>query len=150
MTRTVWLMLGLGFGWGLSQLFDPARGRGRRAVVRDKMVSVAHAVGDAVETTSRDVGNRTRGVVAELRARRSREPVSDEVLVERVRASLGGVVRHPGSVEVMANDGDVTLRGVVLRDEAPRLLRRVRAVRGVRDVDDRLEVHAEPSDVPGL
>ena len=150
MTPTLWLIAGLGLGWGLGQVLDPARGRRRRAMVRDKLVSAAHAVGDAVDTTSRDVGNRTRGVVAELRARRSTEPVSDEVLVERVRAALGGVVRHPGSIEVSATNGEVTLRGPVLRDEVPRLLRRVRAVRGVRDVDDRLEVHAEPDDVAGL
>src|ERR671924_1866616 len=100
-----WLIGGLTAGWGLSHLLDPTRGRRRRARVRDTMVSAAHAIGDAIDTTSRDVGNRTRGVVAEMRARRSREPVSDTVLTERVRARLGGLVRHSRSIEITTQQG---------------------------------------------
>jgi hypothetical protein len=44
----------------------------------------------------------------------------------------------------------VTLSGPVLRDEVARLLRGVASVRGVRDVENRLAVHDEPGDVPGL
>ena len=145
-----WLASGVGLGWGLSRLFDPARGRRRRAMIRDRTVSAAHAIGDAVDTTARDVGNRTRGLMADLRARAWREPVADSVLVERVRAALGGVVRHPRSIDVAARDGRVTLRGPLLADEVEPLLRRAAAVRGVRDVESRLQPHAEPGDVPGL
>jgi uncharacterized membrane protein len=146
----LWLLGGFGFGWGVSRLLDPDRGRRRRALVRDKLVRGAHALGDAVDTTSRDLRNRTRGVLAELRPRRDGEPVSDVVLEERVRASLGSVVRHPHSIEVSACDGCVTLRGPVLADEVRALLRRVAAVDGAREVENHLDVHDQPDGVPGL
>ena len=63
----------------------------------DQLVSAAHKTTDAVDATSRDVTNRARGVVAELRDRFSRnDHVSDDVLHERVRARIGSVVGHGG------------------------------------------------------
>lgn len=150
MNTILWLTGGLGLGWGLRQLLDPSVGRRRRALIRDKAISAAHALRDAVDATSRDVSNRTRGVIAELRARGSAGAASDPVLVERVRARLGRSVRHLGSIEVTAREGRVTLQGPVLADEVETLVQRVASVRGVRDVDNRLDVHAEPGDVPGL
>jgi uncharacterized membrane protein len=150
MNAISWLIGGLAGGCGLTMLVDPTRGRRRRALIRDTMVSAAHAIGDAVDTTSRDVRNRTRGIIVELRARGSREPVSDAVLSERVRARLGGLVRHSRSIEVSAQQGRVTLCGPVLSDEVETLLRGVARVPGVGEVDNRLEVHDEPGQVPGL
>jgi len=48
---------------------DPDQGRRRRAMVRDQMVHAAHKTGDAVDATSRDIANRAKGAVAELRGR---------------------------------------------------------------------------------
>jgi uncharacterized membrane protein len=147
----VWAVLtSCGIGAGLAYLFDPDRGRRRRAVARDKVVSAVHAAGDAIDTTSRDVTNRTRGLVAGIRSRLTRDEVTDEVLVERVRSRVGFLVSHPRSIAVTASGGRVTLGGPVLTDEVDRLLGGVAAVRGVRSVDDRLELHDEPGDVPGL
>jgi hypothetical protein len=129
---------------------DPDHGRRRRALVRDQMVHAAHKTGDAMDATSRDIANRARGAVAELRGRLSHEDVSDDVLSARVRSRVGAVVGHASSITVDVHDGRVTLSGPVLAHDHDRLLRRVAAVRGVREVDDRLDVHAEPGNVPGL
>jgi BON domain-containing protein len=137
-------------GAGLMYLLDPQGGRRRRAGVRDRLVRAAHRTGDAVDSTSRDVSSRARGVVAELRSRLASVRVSDEVLRERVRARIGAVVGHAGAIETVVTDGCVTLRGPVLSDELDRLVRRVRGVRGVRDVLDQLDVHDEPGTIPGL
>lgn len=137
-------------GAGLMFLLDPAGGRRRRARVRDRLVRVAHRTGDAVGATSRDVGNRARGVVAELRSRLGPAEVSDGVLHERVRARIGTVVGRASGVEAMVVDGRVTLRGPVLADDLDRLVRRVRGVPGVREVVDQLDVHDEPGGVAGL
>jgi uncharacterized membrane protein len=150
MNTLVGLTGALGLGAGLAYLLDPDRGRRRRALASDQMISAAHAAGDAVETTSRDVRNRALGTIASVRSRFAADEVSDDVLEERVRARLGSVVRHPGSIEVSARDGCVTLRGPILAGDVNRLLRRVGAVRGVRSVDNQLEVHRAPDDVPGL
>jgi hypothetical protein len=118
--------------------------------VRDQLVRAAHRTGDAVDATSRDVSNRARGVVAELRSRLVNVEVSDGILHERVRARIGSVVGHAGAIEVGVVDGRVTLRGPVLADDVDRLVRRVRSVPGVREVINQLDVHDEPGGVPGL
>ncbi len=137
-------------GLGLMYFLDPDQGRRRRALVRDQMVHAAHKTGDAVDATSRDIANRAKGAVAELRGRFQDAEVSDDVLRERVRARVGAVIGHAGSIAVDVVDGRVTLSGPVLTHEVDRLLRRVAAVRGVKSVDNGLEVHAEPGDIPGL
>jgi BON domain len=72
------------------------------------------------------------------------------VLVDRVRSKLGFFVRHPSAIEVRAQHGRITLSGPVLSDEVQQLIDGVSSVRGVRDVENRLEVHSEPGSVPGL
>jgi len=137
-------------GAGLMYLLDPERGRRRRAIVRDRLVRAAHRTGDTVDATSRDVGNRARGVVAELRSRLANVEVSDGVLHERVRARIGSVIGHAGAIDIAVIEGQVSLRGPVLAGDVDRLVRRVRSVPGVREVINQLDVHDEPGGVPGL
>jgi uncharacterized membrane protein len=145
------LLGGLTAGVILGRMLDPVRGRRRRAMARDQAVSVAHAVGDAVSVTARDARHRSRGVIATLRSRLAGDDApEDAVLAERVRAVIGGAVGHPRAIEVDAHGGRVTLRGPVLAHEVSSLMRRVGAVRGVREIEDALEVHTEPADVPAL
>ena len=144
------VLVGAAIGAGVMYLLDPDGGRRRRALLRDQLVSAGHKTSDAMGATSRDVTNRARGVVAELRGRLQREQVSDEVLRERVRARIGSVVGHAGALETHVADGRVTLRGPVLAEEVDRLLRRVRSVRGVDDVVNQLEVHDSPGTIPAL
>jgi hypothetical protein len=137
-------------GAAVMYLLDPVVGRRRRALVRDQLVHAAHRTSDAVDTTSRDLTNRARGVVAELRGRLQGGDVRDSVLAERVRSRVGAVIGRGSAINVTVENGRVALTGPVLADEVDRLLARVRAVRGVRNIDDKLEVHAEPGNVPGL
>jgi hypothetical protein len=143
-------LVGAVAGAAVMYLFDPDGGRRRRALVRDQLVHAAHRAEDVAETTSRDLGNRARGVVAELRGRLAADDVSDDVLTERVRARIGAVTGRAASIQTEVKDGCVTLSGPVLAEDAERLIRRVRAVRGVKDIANCLEVHAEPGNVPGL
>jgi hypothetical protein len=131
-------------------VLDPQMGGRRRALVRDQLVHAAHKTSDAVDTTSRDLTNRARGVVADIRGRFNAGEVSDSVLAERVRARIGAVVGHGSAIDVRVEDGRVVLSGPILAEDVDRLRRRVRAVRGVQEIDDRLEVHTVPGNVPGL
>jgi len=129
---------------------DPGRGALPGAMVRGKMVHALHKTEDAASTTARDLRNRARGLVAEARGRFEDAETDDAVLVARVRAELGRVVSHPGSIIVTADDGRVTLSGPILASEADTLRSRARGVRGVRDVIDQLELHEDGTNVPGL
>lgn len=59
--------IGLALGAGLMYFLDPERGDRRRALVRDKVVHYGHVVEDSVSSTARDLGNRAKGVVSEVR-----------------------------------------------------------------------------------
>jgi osmotically-inducible protein OsmY len=144
---------GLIVGAGLMYVLDPARGKRRRALLRDQMVHAAHELEDVGERTagkSQDLRNRARGAVAETRTRLRREDVDDSVLEARVRAEIGRVVSNPGAIQVAAEEGHVTLSGPVLEHEVEELLSSASSVRGVGEVENRLDPHAEPGDVPGL
>jgi hypothetical protein len=151
MNKQQWTLLGgVGLGAGLMFLLDPDKGRRRRALLRDKTKHSLHLAEGTLRKTSRDLGNRTRGLAARVRSRLHREQVQNDVLEARVRAHLGRAVSHPGAIEVRAEDGRMILSGPVLADEIDDLLSAARRVRGVRAVENRLEVHAEPGDVPAL
>jgi uncharacterized membrane protein len=131
-------------------LSDPDKGRRRRALARDKMQSLMARTGDAISVTSRDFSNRMQGLRAQASRALMRGNVSDDqLIVERVRSKLGRAVSHPHAIRVMANQGRVTLSGPILATEKEQLLKVVRAVPGVADIDDGLEVHERP-DVPSL
>jgi osmotically-inducible protein OsmY len=63
----------------------------------------------------------------------------DDVIAERVRSELGRVVSQPGAVVVAVEDGVVTLSGEVPAPEREDLIAVTRWVRGVRDLEDKLE-----------
>jgi osmotically-inducible protein OsmY len=144
------LIGGIGLGAGLMYLLDPDRGRRRRARLCDQAVHTWHRTNRGTVSLARDVGNRARGLVAKARQRLTCEEVSDELLVERVRARLGHVVSNPRSITVTAREGHVTLSGPVLTREAARLLAAVSSVAAVTSVEDQLERHERAEGVPGL
>lgn len=140
-------------GAGLMYILDPDRGRRRRALMRDQLVHGAHEieeVGDRVSARSQDLRNRARGAIAETRARAHPAEVDDTVLEARVRSEMGRAVSNPGSIEVAARQGQVTLSGPVLEHEAGELVSTVSSVRGVERVENRLQMHAQSGDIPGL
>ena len=150
MNRGLAMIVGAGVGAGLMYLYDPQMGRRRRALTRDQFVRLGHRVDDAIDVTRRDLTNRAVGLWAEVRSSITSDGVSGEVLAERVRAQLGSLVSHPGALEVRAEQDRVILSGPVLRHEVDGLLKGVAAVRGVHEVENRLDVHDEPGNVPGL
>jgi BON domain-containing protein len=139
--------IGASLGW---YLFDPRLGRRRRDVIRDTAVRAIERTAGAADARGRDFADRTRGVVAGIRSRLVREPVADDVLEKRVRSRIAALASAPDSIVVAVDHGRVTLSGPVLGDEVDRLVRRVAALPGVTEVDNCLEPHAEPGNVPGL
>jgi len=143
-------LCGLGAGAGLMYLFDPIRGRRRRALIRDQAVHAGHLLRRAMGITSRDLSHRAYGVLAESNHLFQHEEVSDEVLQARVRAKIGRSVSHPHAISVTVSDGRVRLSGPVLAREVNRMLAGVSSVRGVKEVENLLTVHSEAEDIPGL
>ena len=150
MNKGVALVGGLGLGAALMYVFDPDRGQRRRALIRDKVDAAAHKMSNAAEKASRDISNRAYGMVAETKSIFRHEEVSDDVLVDRVRSRLGRIPVHIGAFDIDANNGVLTLRGEILADELPKVLRAARFVRGVKDVENQLKVRETAEHVPAL
>lgn len=146
MVRSPNFYRGLALGAGLMYLLDPARGRMRRARIRDQITGALADSREFLDDAVHDLRTRAGGVVA--RSTASPQPDQDETIVERVRARLGRYVAHPGAVSVEARDGSVTLNGPILRGEAESLIGAVSSVRGVREVLNRLEPHDAEDEVP--
>lgn len=144
------LLFSTGLGAAAMYYFDPARGRYRRALVRDQLVHAGHTASHGTSVVGRDSRNRAIGVGARLRSLLNAGQPDDAVLVERVRACLGRVVTHPHSIQVEAHDGTVTLSGPILQDEVPLLIDFTLGVAGVRDLRNQLDVHAEAGTLPAL
>jgi len=149
MNKAFTLAIGLAAGARLMYLFDPDRGKRRRALLRDKIKHGARKASGAIETAAVDLSHRTVGLLAETRSRFRQEEVTDSVLVERVRSKIGRLVSQPRAIEVAADQGRVTISGPILAGEVDNLLSAVASVRGVAGVESRLEVHHQ-ADVPAL
>jgi hypothetical protein len=59
------ILCGLTLGAGLMYLLDPERGRRRRALMRDKLMSASNSASDALGAKARDLSNRARGLMHE-------------------------------------------------------------------------------------
>jgi hypothetical protein len=64
MDRIASMLVGAGLGAGLMYILDPQMGRRRRALARDKMVSMGHTAQDAAGVVSRDMRNRAQGLAS--------------------------------------------------------------------------------------
>ena len=144
------LLLAAGAGVLVMYLLDPQQGRRRTALARDRLTRLARITSDFADASLRDLGQRSTGLSAELRGLLRPDTTSDEVLVDRVRSRIGRLTSHPHAVKVAAAAGGVTLSGPVLADEEGQLLQGVRSVRGVRRVENRLDVHRSADGIPAL
>jgi CBS domain-containing protein len=150
-TKALSVLSGAGVGAGMMYLLDLDQGKRRRAFIRDQAARSARKTRDAVAATTRDAQHRAQGMASTVRSWVSSQPaLTDDVLIERVRAKLGMLVRHPRSIEVASHDGTVMLSGPVLADEVDSLVAMVSRVPGVRHVENRLEIHEEAGNMPGL
>jgi uncharacterized membrane protein len=130
---------------------DPVLGRRRRGLVRDRVITAMARADDWISKTGRDVAHRATGLAAEVSARtRRREPVSEEVLAQRVRAKIGRYCSHASSLGVTVRQGQVLLDGPILAAEVEDVLRAAASVPGVDKVENRLTAHQHSGNVSGL
>ena len=94
-----------------------------------------------------DKGNTAR---KRAQARLEKKPRTNHELAARVCAELHHRVEHGKGIQVFADDNKVTLRGVALRDELDDVIDAVQRVRGVRAVNNKLDLRDSPGKVIAL
>lgn len=149
-SQTVKFSVAAALGAAGMYLFDPVRGRRRRVLVRDKLVRSLAQSRRATGVMGRDARHRLQGAAARTRSLIRANDVSDDVLAERVRTALGRATSHPGAIDVSSSDGTVTLRGVVLKREHPRVMRAARAAAGMCEVHDELAAYRRANGISAL
>ena len=133
------LLLGLGAMW----LFDPDRGRGRRAWISQKTNRLLNETGRFMRATGRHVANKSKGY-----AHRSRQAagglghrLTDSSIAETVRSSLGRLgLKSSSSVGVECSGGCVTLTGRCVADDVDVIIDTTRQTYGVDNVVNNMEV----------
>ncbi|HYN63568.1 MAG TPA: hypothetical protein VES36_03110, partial [Candidatus Limnocylindrales bacterium] len=85
MRRLLTALLGAALGAAAALLFDPARGRGRRARLTDQAGALARRTRRSVSRQRRLILSRAAGGLAALRARgQASSPANDATLKERI------------------------------------------------------------------
>ncbi|HTW09378.1 MAG TPA: BON domain-containing protein [Acidimicrobiales bacterium] len=142
---------GAAVGAGVEYLMDPDRGHSRRARARDMALRRARVtLRRGSRSAARAAHRQIDHVEGELRSRvvrsgRREETVDDITLAQKVRSeALGHLERPLRHVLLDVADGVVTLRGEVASPEdKTKIDRAVRAVAGVRTVEDLLHLAGE-------
>lgn len=152
MNTTLRIATAFAAGAAIMYCLDPAVGRRRRALIRDKGIAAGHEVENYARAKSRRAVNRIQGAAARTRASLTNAPVGDQKLHDRVRARLGRLVDRSGEVKVDVQDGHVVLRGSATAAEIEDVIETIASMRGVAGIDNRLspdDGYEAFSSVPG-
>lgn len=128
-------------GATFAYLFDPDRGRSRRARLSDQAAARAR---DAAETVRAGVEYQkgvVEGVVHDVTdPLRPDKTYDDATLLQKIRSEALGYLPFSDSIEVEVSDGNVRIEGQVGGEqERRRLIELIDAVDGVNMIEDRLE-----------
>ena len=140
---------GIAAGVLLEYFLDPAAGKRRRHIARDRALSRVRRGERRIVKRARRAESHAFGVARRtLRARRSLpEQLDDLTLAQKVQSEL---FRRAGTgkahISVNAEDGVVFLRGTLEHDEEiERLGEAARAITGVREVENLLHAPGTPA-----
>lgn len=144
---------GIALGAAAMYVADPAHGKRRRALAQDQLRKASRKAEETWNLTRRDAGNRLHGLQTQTShwlGRQQVKPIDDHVLEARVSSKIGRKVSNWHAIDVDARLGCVTLSGPVLAEEKAHLLELVRAIPGVTEVRDDLDVYDDPANIPDL
>jgi hypothetical protein len=132
-------------GAGLAYAFDPARGRRRRAELKDRGRAALRRQMRAVERQASYGKGRAEGTMHRLRHPKPHVPEDDLTLADKIRSEVLGKVDGP-HLTIDVNERVVTLRGQVADDQTVQdVEREVRGTPGVADVVNLLHPPGTPA-----
>jgi uncharacterized membrane protein len=136
-----WMLLGgIATATTAAYFLNRENGRERRARAARGAERLAKAIAEGAALGVRDGQHRLVGITKQAWFAFRHEHLEDRVLVERIRSRMGRIVSHPHKIHVASDEGVITLWGQASQDEAFKLARTVAAMRGVRELQDHLEI----------
>lgn len=143
-------LLGLGAGVALgaavAYLLDPADGRRRRHVARDRTAAMMRRRTRDAANVATDAANRAKGAMHEATPSSGGPPPNDVALARKVETEIFRPPEVPkGKVSVDAAEGVVHLRGEVEEQWIAELVRSAERVDGVARVENLLHPPGTPA-----
>jgi osmotically-inducible protein OsmY len=131
-------------GAALAYMFDPDRGRSRRAKLTDQAAARARDAAETVKAKAEYQKGVAKGLVHEAKdAFRAEEAFDDNTLLQKVKSEALGYWPDPNQIEIDITNGMVRVSGTVDNEpDRDKLIGMIRDVEGVGMIDDRLSVGA--------
>ena len=127
----------VGIGGGLiAYLYDPDRGKSRRARLRDQTMARLRDIRAAIRRRTKYETGRVKGLVHELTIN-DRQKNDDAGLSQRIKSEVLGPAQL-SDVEVDVENGTVTLTGSLEAARYRRLAKQISKVPGVESIDLRM------------
>lgn len=144
MRRTLFFGMAAAIGAAVAYLFDPDRGRSRRAKLTDQASARARDASESVKAKTEYQRGVAKGLIHEATdSMRGEKVYDDATLLQKVRSEALGYWPDSQSIEVDITDGMVRITGTVdNQTERERLVELIRDVDGVGLIDDRLRIEA--------
>lgn len=135
-----WAVGGAALGAAATYFFDPVRGHRRRIVLHDKFFSKMNSFKHDSKIFLKNLKSKIFGSVAQVQSKIHPKEQTDETLNQRVRSAFGRQVRHAKAIQTSVTYGIVTLSGPVFADEVDKLIKCVKAIPGVQNVVNHLDM----------
>lgn len=145
-----WAVGGAALGAAATYFFDPVRGRRRRVVLHDKFFSVVNNFKSDSKIFLKNLKNKIFGSMAEVQSKIHPKEQNDETLNQRVRSTFGRQLRHAKAIQTSVTYGIVTLSGPILADEVDKLIKCVKAIPGVQQVVNHLDIYKNAQNISAL
>lgn len=142
MRRVMSFLIGVVAAAVAAYLFDPDRGRSRRARLADQAAARLRDAKANVKAGAEYQQGVMKGAVHDLKeAVSSDDEFSDDKLLRKVRSEALGRVNGSTNLEIDITDGQVRLSGSLeSAADRDRLLQLIRGVEGVKGVDDQTRI----------
>lgn len=145
-SRILKTLTALATGAAALYFLDKEKGKERREMAQEKAGKLWHETSEELDTVAKDAANRLQDVREEASNRLEKLGVDDEALVRRVQTVVDNIIADAKAIEVQAEKGLVTLRGKLPMEEIDELVNRIKAMAGVKDVDNQLAPKPAPKD----
>lgn len=142
--RVLFYAVAAAIGAAVAYLFDPDRGRSRRARIADQTAARARDAAGAVKAKAEYQKGVAKGIIHEVtEPLRGEEAYDDDTLLQKVKSEALGYWPDPHEIEVDITNGMVRVSGTVGNEsDRENLIKLIRDVEGVGLIDDRITVGA--------
>jgi hypothetical protein len=140
MGRKLHFVSGAAAGAALQYLFDPQRGRSRRARLGDQAAARIRDLGELAGRKARYRRGKLKGLLHEISPGKSTGSFNDDDLIlQRIRSQvIGPLGGNDQAIGLRVAGGVVVLTGKIPEPMRIDLVKRIGSIEGVRQVEDQL------------